>query len=62
MTELLSFEKSRPNAHGPRLPDAYVTAPDPADMLPPNLLRSQAPTLPTLSESEVMRHYSKLGR
>src|SRR5438132_13187873 len=61
MTELLSFEKSRPNAHAPRLPDADVTAPDPGGILPPNLLRSQAPTLPTLSESEVMRHYSKLA-
>src|SRR5438874_13747856 len=61
MTELLSFEKSRPNAHAPRLPDADVTAPDPGDMLPRNLLRSQAPTLPTLSEPEVMRHYSKLA-
>ena len=29
MTELLSFEKSRPNAHGPRLPDAEVNAPGP---------------------------------
>ena len=29
MTELLSFEKSRRSAGGPRLPDAGVTAPAP---------------------------------
>jgi glycine dehydrogenase subunit 2 len=61
MTELLSFEKSRPNAHGPRLPDADVEAPGPADLLPPELLRARPPGLPRLSESEIMRHYSRLA-
>src|SRR3989441_10631140 len=61
MTELLSFEKSRPNAHGPRLPDADVTAPELEEVFPTELLRSQPPTLPRLSEPEVMRHYSKLA-
>src|SRR5438105_2816270 len=61
MNEPLSFEKSRPNAHAPRLPEAEVAAPEPASVLPRELLRSQAPTLPTLSEPEVMRHYSRLA-
>ncbi len=61
MTELLSFEKSRPNVHAPRLPDAEVIAPEVEEVLPKELLRSQPPTLPRLSEPEVMRHYSKLA-
>ena len=61
MTELLSFEKSRPNAHGPRLPDADVKALGPADVLPRQLLRTRPPALPRLSEPEIMRHYSRLA-
>jgi glycine dehydrogenase subunit 2 len=61
LTELLSFEKSRPNAHGPRLPDADVSAPEPAAVLPRELLRSTPPGLPRLSEPEIMRHYSRLA-
>src|SRR5437764_10968365 len=61
MTELLSFEKSRRNAHAPRLPDADVAGPEPGDVLPRGLLRSEPPILPTLSEPEVMRHYSRLA-
>jgi glycine dehydrogenase subunit 2 len=61
VTELLSFEKSRPNAHGPRLPDADVEAPGPADLLPKELLRTRPPGLPRLSEPEIMRHYSRLA-
>src|SRR3989442_4743302 len=61
MTELLSFEKSRPNAHGPRLPDADVTAPELEEVFPTELLRSQPPGLPRLSEPEIMRHYSRMA-
>ena len=61
MTELLSFEKSRPNAHGPRLPDAEVSTPEPGAILPPGMLRSTPPGLPRLSEPEIMRHYSRLA-
>jgi glycine dehydrogenase subunit 2 len=61
MTELLSFEKSRPNAQGPRLPDANVESAGPADVLPRELLRTRPPQLPRLSEPEVMRHYSRLA-
>lgn len=61
MTERLSFEKSRPGAHGPRLPDAAVTAPAPAELLPRPQLRKVPPALPRMSEPEVMRHYSRLA-
>src|SRR3984893_14044096 len=61
MPELLSSEKSRLNAHGPRLPEADVEAPEPAAVLPRELLRSQPPALPRLSEPEIMRHYSRLA-
>src|SRR6478752_9377308 len=61
MTELLSFEKSRPNAHGPRLPHAEVDAAAAADVLPADQLRAHPPGLPRLSEPEIMRHYSRLA-
>src|ERR1700720_2324669 len=61
MTELLSFEKSRPNAQGPRLPDAEVDTAASADVLPADQLRANPPALPRLSEPEIMRHYSRLA-
>src|SRR4030088_300436 len=61
MTEPLSFEKSRPRASAPRLPEAGVTAPEPAQILPHEMLRKKAPGLPQLSEPEIMRHYSRLA-
>jgi glycine dehydrogenase subunit 2 len=61
VTELLSFEKSRPNAPGPRLPDADVTADQASEVLPAELLRAAPPELPRLSEPEIMRHYSRLA-
>ena len=61
MSELLSFEISRPGAHEPRLPEAGVSAPSPAEALPKEQLRAQPPDLPRLSEPEVMRHYSRLA-
>jgi glycine dehydrogenase subunit 2 len=61
VTELLSFEKSRPNAQGPRLPHADVDAPASADVLPSELRRANPPQLPSLSEPEIMRHYSRLA-
>jgi len=61
VTELLSFEKSRPNAQGPRLPDAEVDSPGAADVLSSGQLRANPPGLPRLSEPEIMRHYSRLA-
>jgi len=61
MTELLSFELSRPGAYEPRLPEAGVSAPTPAELLPKETLRAEPPDLPKLSEPEIMRHYSRLA-
>ncbi|HEY8816203.1 MAG TPA: aminomethyl-transferring glycine dehydrogenase subunit GcvPB [Candidatus Dormibacteraeota bacterium] len=61
MTELLSFEKSRANAQGPRLPDADVAGPSSADALTSDQRRSTPPGLPRLSEPEIMRHYGRLA-
>ena len=61
MTESLAFEKSRASFPGPRLPAAGVPVVDPAAVLPRGALRKHPPTLPRLSEPEVMRHFSRLG-
>ncbi|HYM66795.1 MAG TPA: aminomethyl-transferring glycine dehydrogenase subunit GcvPB, partial [Patescibacteria group bacterium] len=61
MSEPLSFESSRPNAPGPRLPAAAVDAPGPSEVLPREALRATPPGLPRLSEPEIMRHYSRLA-
>ena len=61
MTEALSFELSRPAVDPPRLPDANVAGPSPADVLPRGALRAKPPGLPRLSEPEIMRHYSRMA-
>jgi len=61
VTEPLSFESSRPDAPGPRLPAAAVSAPGPLDLLPKEARRATPPGLPRLSEPEIMRHYSRLA-
>ena len=61
MTEPLSFELSRPAVDPPRLPEAEVPGPTPAEVLPREMLRARPPGLPRLSEPEIMRHYSRLA-
>ena len=61
MTEPLSFELSRRAVNPPRLPDAEVAKPGPAEVLPGDMLRARPPGLPRLSEPEIMRHYSRLA-
>jgi glycine dehydrogenase subunit 2 len=61
VTEPLSFELSRPAVDPPRLPEAEVSSPAPADVIPHDLLRSHPPGLPRLSEPEILRHYSRLA-
>ncbi len=61
MTEALSMEKSRPDYPGPRLPEAGVPGPGPAEALPAGALRRRPLRLPSLSEPEVMRHFSRLA-
>src|SRR5579859_4748432 len=61
MSEPLSFELSRPGAQPPRLPEADLTSPSPAEVLPASMLRTTPPGLPRLSEPEIMRHYSRMA-
>ncbi|OLC45565.1 MAG: glycine dehydrogenase (aminomethyl-transferring) [Chloroflexi bacterium 13_1_40CM_4_65_16] len=61
MSEPLSFELSRPAVDPPRLPEAEVAGPAPADVLGREMLRARPPGLPRLSEPEIMRHYSRLA-
>jgi glycine dehydrogenase subunit 2 len=61
VTEPLSFEQSRPDFEGPNLPAPRPGAADPRSTLPASLLRAQPPSLPSLSEPEIMRHYSRLA-
>ena len=61
MSEPLSFELSRPAVDPPRLPDAEVAGPAPADVLPADALRARPPGLPRLSEPEIIRHYSRMA-
>ena len=58
MTEKLSFELSHADLPAPRLPEAGVPAAAPP---PEHLRRRRAPSLPRLSEPEIMRHYSRLA-
>ncbi|HUZ89561.1 MAG TPA: aminomethyl-transferring glycine dehydrogenase subunit GcvPB [Candidatus Acidoferrales bacterium] len=58
MIESLSFELSRPDFPGPRLPPAGV---DSDATIPTHLVRHSAPDLPRLSEPEIMRHYGRLA-
>jgi hypothetical protein len=46
MTEPLSFELSRPAVDPPRLPEADVPGPGPADVLPKEALREKPAGLP----------------
>ncbi|MBO0703455.1 MAG: aminomethyl-transferring glycine dehydrogenase subunit GcvPB [Candidatus Dormibacteraeota bacterium] len=58
MTEKLSFERSHAELPAPRLPEPGVPAATP---LPDALRRRRPPSLPRLSEPEIMRHYSRLA-
>lgn len=58
MTEPLSFELSRASVPAPRLPEAGVQT---NAQLPNELRRGRPPSLPRLSEPEIMRHYSRLA-
>ena len=55
----LIYEKSSPGRGGVRIPDGRITE---RDVIPANLLRAAPAELPEVSESEVVRHYTKLSR
>ena len=59
--EPLLFERSRPGREGYSLPALDVPEVDPASLLPAGALRDDLPTLPELSEVEVVRHFTRLS-
>jgi len=61
MPEPLLFEKSSPGRRGYRLPALDVPRP-PADALPAQARRAAPPAIPSLSEVDVVRHYTRLSR
>ncbi len=60
LMELL-FERSRPGRKGYRLPSLDVEEVDPARIVPPEYLREDL-NLPELSESDVVRHFTRLSQ
>ena len=59
--EPLVFETSRPGRDGYSLPELDVPAVDPAQALPPGLVRDALTDLPELSEVDVVRHFTRLS-
>ncbi|RKX69757.1 aminomethyl-transferring glycine dehydrogenase subunit GcvPB [candidate division WOR-3 bacterium] len=57
----LIFEKSRPGRKGYSLPRLDVPPVDPLQTLPKDLVRTDPPELPELSEPEVVRHFVNLS-
>jgi len=61
MAEPLIFDLSKDGRRGYALPALDVPAVDPADHIPARFLRKELP-LPSLSELEVVRHFTRLSR
>ncbi len=56
------FERGAPGRRAFQCPELDVPAVDPAELLPPHLLRSEPPALPEVSEPELVRHYVRLSK
>jgi glycine dehydrogenase subunit 2 len=56
------YEKSKTGRRAAVLPDAGVPETPIEDLIPANLLRSEAPNLPEVAEPEIVRHYNRLSR
>lgn len=59
MRELLIFEHSRPGRRAPSQAPAVAAA---VDDLPAELLRTEPPALPEVSELQVVRHFTRLSQ
>jgi glycine dehydrogenase subunit 2 len=59
--EPLLFERSRPGRVGYSIPDPDVPLVDPATQIDPAQLRDDVPSLPELSEVDVVRHFTRLS-
>jgi glycine cleavage system P protein (glycine dehydrogenase) subunit 2 len=60
--ERLIFERSSAGRRGYQLPPLEVPAVDPAELLPPALVRPEIDDLPEVSEVDVVRHFTRLSR
>jgi glycine dehydrogenase subunit 2 len=56
------FERSVEGRRAAVLPGAGVPETPLADLIPENLLRSEPPALPEVSEPEIVRHYNRISR
>ncbi|MHB9150671.1 MAG: aminomethyl-transferring glycine dehydrogenase subunit GcvPB [Thermoleophilia bacterium] len=59
--EALTFERSHPGHRGAAVPAAGVETTPLAELLAEAALRALPPTLPELSEPEIVRHYTRLS-
>jgi glycine dehydrogenase subunit 2 len=58
----LIFERSKAGRRAYRLPQSDVPARDPSSLVRAELLRGVQPTLPEVSEVDLIRHYTSLSR
>ncbi len=56
------FERSEEGRRAAVLPEAGVDERPLAELVPENLLRSEPPRLPEVSEPEIVRHYNRISR
>lgn len=56
------FERGAPDRIGYSLPEAEVELRNPRQQIPSDLLRSEAPFLPEVSELDVIRHFTRLSQ
>jgi glycine dehydrogenase subunit 2 len=56
------YEKSKTGRRAAVLPEAGVPETPIEDLIPSNLLRTEAPHLPEIAEPEIVRHYNRLSR
>jgi len=56
------FEKSRPGIRAAALPVADVSSPTSGELLPARYRRAQPARLPSVSEPEIVRHYTRMSK
>jgi glycine dehydrogenase subunit 2 len=56
------FEKSTPGHRDSKLPPSGVAEKPLKDLVPPGMLRAEAPGLPEVNELDVMRHFNRLSQ
>ncbi|MGN6201011.1 MAG: aminomethyl-transferring glycine dehydrogenase subunit GcvPB, partial [Solirubrobacterales bacterium] len=56
------FEKSKQGRRAAALPATEVPEKPLGELIPQNLLRTEAPRLPEIAEPEIVRHYNRLSR